>query len=240
MREEYDECIHYTLEECEGNHISVEYMCHLMSNYSLDLSLVHLIQESCRYCYERTILGCSSCECIGFRRFIVTNLWHRDMIRHSDAVYCIPDNLELGILTCSCSIEKNYIVCTLRHPARYRKRDKRSCKTKYYSIYHDSSHATTCIEDAREEHIDKKHHNREKYQYCHVRKEEEEDSFCELHRYWVIKIIHARVIICIFIQNQLDFLSLFSKIPTCNTFLTFLTYVRIKEKRTSCKGIYRS
>ncbi len=149
------------------------------------------------------------------------------MIRHSDAVYCIPDNLELGILVCCCTIEKDYIVCTLRHPARYRKRDKRSCKTKYYSIYHDSSHTSTCIEDTREEHVDHEHDYREEREYCYIREQEEEDSFCDLHRYWVIKIIHVRIIICIFPQNQLDFFSPFSTIPTCYTFLTFLTYVRI-------------
>lgn len=143
MREEYDECIHHTLKERESYHISVEYVCHLMSHNSLNLSLIHLIQKPCGYCHERTILGCTCCECIGFCGLIVSDLWHGYMICLRYTLNCVPYNLELTVLVCCCPIENYYTICTLRHPARDSEGDKRSSKTKNDSIYHDGSHAST-------------------------------------------------------------------------------------------------
>lgn len=156
-------------------------MCHLMSNDSFDLSRIHLIQESCRDCNKGAILGCSSSKSIGFCRFIVSNFRNTDIVFPRDSFDGVPDNLKFRILVCGINIQKNNTICTFCHPARYGKRDKGSCKTKYYSVYCYRSYTSSRIEDTRKKHIDHKHDDRYKCKYCYICKQKEEDSFDILH-----------------------------------------------------------
>ncbi len=181
MRKKYDKCIHDTLKKSQSNHIPIEYMSHLMTNNTLDFTFFHLIQESSRNCHKRTIFRCTGRECIWLSWFIVSYLWHRNMICLSNPLNCIPDNLEFTILARRSSIKKHYIVRSFCHPSRYPEWDKRSSKTKYNSINNNSIHSSIGVEKSWKKYIYYKHDNGKKSKDRDVCQEKKENSFNYLH-----------------------------------------------------------
>ena len=181
MGKKYNKSIHDTLKERQSNHIPIEYMSHLMPDNSLDFTFFHLVEKPCRNSYKGTIFRCTGRKCIWFDWFIVSYLWHRNMICLSDPLNSIPDNLEFAILTRRVSIEKDYTVCSLCHPSRYPQRDKWSSKTKYNSINNNSVHTTIGVEKSWKKYIYHEHNARKKRKDRDVRKEKKENSFNYLH-----------------------------------------------------------
>ncbi len=97
LREYDDKRIENSGNECESDHITIEYMRHLMSDDTSNFRFFHMIEESSRHRDESTILRCACCESIGFSGFIVSDFRHSDIIRFCYTLYSFIYALEFWI-----------------------------------------------------------------------------------------------------------------------------------------------
>lgn len=137
--EKYDKRIEYSLEECHRDHITIENMCHLMSNHSLDLIERTLFQESSRYCHETRIPASASREGIHLRIDIDSNFWHCDSIFPGESNDEFIDFLFLwrGLIEILV-IDEGDIICSFRRPSRDEKWDECSRETNDKRKYRNS------------------------------------------------------------------------------------------------------
>lgn len=98
LGEQDHERIEYSSYESQRHHITIEYMRHLMSDDSFDFWCRHGVEKSGRYCYERTIFRSTSGECIGLRRFVVSDFRHVDSFFMSDPFDGSIYSLKVGII----------------------------------------------------------------------------------------------------------------------------------------------
>lgn len=97
LRKYDDERIENSGNEGESDHITIEYMCHLMSDDTSNFGFFHMIEKSSRHCDESTIFGCTCCEGVGLSGFIVSDFGHSDIVRFCYTLYSFIYVLELWI-----------------------------------------------------------------------------------------------------------------------------------------------
>lgn len=223
MRKYDNKSIHHTSNKCECYHVTIEHVCHLMTNDSFDFTSFHSIEKSSRDRYESTIFRCTRCESIWFCRFIIPNFWHIDILGFRDTFDCLIDELKTTIFLMKRSwIKKNDSIHFLRLPSRNQERDNCSAEPEYCSKSKKTREVPICCEKIRIEIIHHRHDKPEKNQDCKIGEKKERDSF-EISKHDIIfkntdydeknlsfsRLNNHNFIVWISMKNQLDFIILF-------------------------------